>query len=54
MDYASLEAVAKDFVAETGLKIDRACFGVAGPVLSGRAKVTNLPWIVNQASLVSE
>ena len=54
MDYPSLEAIAKEFLAKTGLKVDRACFGVAGPVLSGRAKITNLPWIVDQAAIVKE
>src|SRR5260370_10521541 len=53
-DYPSLEAIAREFLAKTGLKIDRACFGVAGPVLGGRAKITNLPWIVDQASLARE
>src|SRR5260370_39513181 len=53
-DYPSLEAIAREFLAKTGLKIDRACFGVAGPVLGGRAKITNLPWIVDQASLAKE
>src|SRR5262249_8387323 len=32
----------------------RACFGVAGPVIGGRAKVTNLRWIVDQAAIASE
>jgi len=53
-DYGSLESIAKEFLAKTGLKVDRACFGVAGPVLSGRAKITNLPWIVDQASIARE
>jgi glucokinase len=53
-DYPSLEAIASEFLAKTGLQVDRACFGVAGPVLAGRAKITNLPWIVDQASLTKE
>jgi glucokinase len=53
-DYPSLEAIAKEFLAKTGLKVDGACFGVAGPVLGGRAKITNLPWIVDQASIAQE
>ncbi len=50
-DYPSLETIAKEFLAKTGLRVDRACFGVAGPVLDGRAKVTNLPWIVDQGAV---
>ncbi|PWU03123.1 MAG: glucokinase [Terriglobia bacterium] len=53
-DHGSLESIAKEFLAKTGLKVDRACFGVAGPVLAGRAKVTNLPWIVDQAAMAKE
>src|SRR5262245_31638732 len=53
-DYPSLEAITKEFLAKTGLRVDTACFGVAGPVLGGRAKITNLPWIVDQASITKE
>jgi glucokinase len=50
-DYASLEAVTRAFLAEAGQKVDRACFGVAGPVVEGRAKVTNLPWDMQESQL---
>lgn len=30
---------------------DRACFGIAGPVLGGHVKVTNLPWEVDARAL---
>ncbi len=53
-DYPSLETIAKEFLAKSGLQVDRACFGVAGPVLAGKAKITNLPWIVDRAVLSRE
>jgi glucokinase len=53
-DYGSLESIAKEFLSKTGVNVDRACFDVAGPVIAGRAKITNLPWIVDQASLAKE
>jgi len=28
-------------------QVERACFGIAGPVLDGHVKVTNLPWAVD-------
>jgi glucokinase len=34
-----------------GQRIDRACFGVAGPVLNGVAQLTNVPWTVDVAAL---
>src|SRR5437588_12028545 len=48
--YPSLEAIAKDFLANIGQSVDRACFGVAGPVIAGHAKITNLPWDIDEAT----
>ena len=30
---------------------DSACFGIAGPVMDGRGKTTNLPWVVSEDSI---
>jgi glucokinase len=46
--YAGLEPILKLFLKE---KVEAACFGVAGPVIAGRCKTTNLPWIVEEAEL---
>lgn len=53
-NYPSLEALVRAFLATTSLPIDRACFDVAGPVIDGRAKVTNLPWVVDENRLAQE
>jgi glucokinase len=37
--------------AEEPLKIDAACFGIAGPVIQNRCSTTNLPWVVDGATL---
>ena len=50
-DYSSLEAVVHDFLATTAVKVQGAAFGVAGPVVGGRAQVTNLPWAIDTAVL---
>lgn len=34
--------------------IDCACFGVAGPVLKGRVKLMNLPWMIDTKALQKE
>jgi glucokinase len=52
--YPSLEAIVKEFLAKNNLQVETACFGVAGPVLDGRVKTTNLPWIVDEALLTTE
>jgi glucokinase len=49
--YPSLKAVVADFLADVGLPVDRAVFGVAGPVVGGRASATNLPWRIDEAAL---
>lgn len=49
--YDSLEAILKEFIDDTELKIAGACFGVAAPVIEGSAKTPNLDWTVNAASL---
>ena len=52
--YPSLETVVQEFLAGRGVVVERASFGVAGPVLNGEAKVTNLPWRMSEARLAAE
>ncbi len=52
--YSSLEALVADFLAQATFPIERASFGVAGPVIDGKAKITNLPWIMDEAHLQQE
>src|SRR5690349_10928777 len=52
--YPSLEAVVREFLAAAQLTVDHAAFDVAGPVFAGRAKITNLPWLVDAAVLKQE
>jgi len=53
-DYPSLQAIVKEFLVKTKIEVDRACFAVAGPVIDGRVKTTNLPWVIEVASLARE
>ncbi len=50
-DYESLEALLKDFMNRTGLPITSGCLGVAGPVLDGTARITNLAWEPSEQEL---
>jgi glucokinase len=50
-DYPSLEALVRSFLTRVNLDVKRASFGVAGPVAGGRAQVTNLPWVIDEAQL---
>lgn len=49
--YPNLEAVVYAFLAQASLPVDRACFGVAGPVMAGRATITNLRWVISESEL---
>jgi glucokinase len=50
-DYSSLETLLHEFLAQHDFAIDRASFGVAGPVVAGRANITNLPWMMEVTQL---
>ena len=52
-DHDGLEAMVRAFLASHPGTVERACFGVAGPVRSGRVKTTNLAWPVDAASLAA-
>jgi len=45
--YASLEAIAQDFLRQANLSVEQASLGVAGPVVRGRATITNLSWVID-------
>lgn len=50
-DYPSLQAMVAEFVANTKMSVDVASFDVAGPVIDGHVKTTNLPWTMDEDSL---
>lgn len=51
--YGSLEDIVKDFLSGGGESLDAACFGVAGPVVGGCCQTTNLPWLIDEKSLMA-
>jgi glucokinase len=46
--------IVREFLKGINIRADAACFGVAGPVMRGAAKITNLPWIINEKKLGKE
>jgi glucokinase len=52
-DYSSLQAIAAEFLAEIDLQVTEACFAVAGPVVNGKATLSNLPWTVEESALTA-
>ncbi|HEU5235884.1 MAG TPA: glucokinase [Pyrinomonadaceae bacterium] len=53
-DYPSLQALVKEFLEKAKTPVERACFDVAGPVIDGRVKITNLPWEISEVSLARD
>lgn len=52
-DYVALEAMLGDFLSGV-LTPDSAAFGIAGPIQSGVAHTTNLPWRVDAEELMRQ
>jgi glucokinase len=49
--HAGLEEIVEHFQRQHSRPVTAACFGIAGPVLNGRSVASNLPWVVESASL---
>ena len=46
-DYPGLESLVQEFISGKGATITKACFGIAGPVVDGKVKTPNLPWVID-------
>ncbi len=53
-DYPSLEAMVTEFLGQVKMSVDVASFDVAGPVINGRVKTTNLPWVMDESTLAKD
>jgi glucokinase len=49
--YPDLESVVSAFTKKHGSVAERAVFGVSGPVVEGKARITNLPWVVEEKKI---
>jgi len=50
-DWSSLEEIVHEFLAAENYLILQASFGVAGPVIGQKAKITNLSWSIDAGKL---
>jgi glucokinase len=50
-DYQSLDDIVRAFISQTKRPAEAACFDVAGPVIGGRAHLTNLPWVLDEKAM---
>jgi len=53
-DYPSLQVMVLQFLAQAKIPIEHASFDVAGPVIDGHVKTTNLPWEMDEISLARD
>jgi glucokinase len=50
-DYPSLQAMVTEFLGQAKMSVDVASFDVAGPVINGHVKTTNLPWVMDESTM---
>ena len=50
-EHSSLIEIVTRFTGQHPLTVERACFGIAGPVLDGRVRTPNLPWNIESVEL---
>ena len=53
-NYSGLDEMVREFLRQTNQTAKYACFDVAGPVIRGRAHLTNLPWSLEEESLARD
>lgn len=51
--HGSLIEMVRHFADRHGVVPERACFGIAGPILNGRVRTPNLPWTIDGADLAA-
>jgi glucokinase len=53
-DFPNLQAMVLGFLAQVKAPVEHASFDVAGPVIDGHVKTTNLPWEMDEISLAND
>ena len=48
---SSLIEIIESFLSNHNVSLESAYFGIAGPVINGRCKTTNLPWDVSEVQI---
>ncbi len=49
-----LAPIVRRFLDAVGERVERACFGIAGPVVDGECRTSNLPWTVSARELARD
>jgi hypothetical protein len=52
--FKEFDEIALQFLKQSSVRPDVACFGIAGPVRNGQVETSNLPWVIQQARLAKQ
>jgi glucokinase len=52
--YKEFDEIALQFLKQSSVRPDVACFGIAGPVRNGQVETSNLPWVIRQSRLAKQ
>ena len=52
--YPGLAPIVRRFLGETGATPERACYGIAGPVVDQRVQTSNLTWMIDARELARD
>ncbi|MCM2271133.1 MAG: glucokinase [candidate division Zixibacteria bacterium] len=50
-DFTNFEQILNLYLKKNTTPIKQACFGVAGPVINGEVRTTNLPWLLTASTI---
>ncbi len=53
-EHQGFDEIVSLFMSNQQLKIEAACFGIAGPVMNGRVSTPNLAWVVDALQLAKQ
>jgi glucokinase len=53
-EHSELGEIVVQFLSDSGMHPEAACFGIAGPVRNGRVETSNLPWVIEQSRLAKQ
>jgi glucokinase len=51
--YGGIEPLLKEFLSQAKLPVEAVILGVAGPVVEGKSKITNLPWVMDEGEIAA-
>ncbi len=53
-DYPGMAPIVRRFLEETGGRPERACYGIAGPIVRQRVVASNIAWVIDAADLAAK